>query len=137
MDTVYISFCLLSKNTISGKLYDKKSLCLLGYDYRDCLEMLENRMTLPNIETFGKMMSDGRRIEILEYLITYGELSTTEIAQKCLQTVNAVFYHLDMMYQADVLHSRNAGRAVIYRVNYKYFEIMRELLRKYTKKGKE
>jgi len=132
VDTVNISVSLIAKNVLMGEIYNNSSLYIIGSDYLDCLDMLLNRKTLPGIDIFGKITSDKNRLEILEMLNNSVELTTTEIAKNLSVSVNAAYYHLDMMIQADMLFSRNEGRTVFYRVNKQYFKNISEAILKYS-----
>jgi predicted transcriptional regulator len=48
-------------------------------------------------------------------------MNTTEIANAFGKGLTAVFYHLNMLAEAQILNTRSKGRTVLYRVNMELF----------------
>ncbi|OGO93640.1 MAG: hypothetical protein A2Y17_00635 [Clostridiales bacterium GWF2_38_85] len=69
-----------------------------------------------------KVLSDELRINILNLLKEKGEMNTTEIAKAFDKKLASIFYHLDLMQQANIVTIRNEGRKVIYNLNIQFFE---------------
>lgn len=116
----YISVCLISKNALAGLPLGDSCLQIIGYDYLDILDEALSRRTRFEIDVFGKIISDQNRIEVINMLTSEPELSTSDIAKNLDISINAAYYHLDMMSQADMLNIRNEGRTVYYRLNRSY-----------------
>jgi len=130
-NTVFVSICLIAKGTVQG--FFSQNLCLIGYDYIDSLAMVINRSVAPNLEMLGKILSEKNRVIILDLLHECGEKSTSDVAKHLNVSVNAAYYHLDMMLQNDMVFARNEGRTVFYRLNRSYFKSASQAMIKYGK----
>jgi DNA-binding transcriptional ArsR family regulator len=119
-ENAYISVCLIAKNALQGLKIGNSCLQIIGYDYMATLDGKLNKRTKFNIDMFGKIISDINRIEVIGMLTSEPELSTSDIAKKLGISINAAYYHLDMMSQEDMLVMRNEGRTVYYRLNRNY-----------------
>lgn len=120
-DEVYISICLVNRIVISGFLFENSCLQIIGYNYLESLKTVLLNEFKFDIEVFGKIVSDKNRLEVIRMLSENMELTTSEIAIKLGTSVNAAYYHLDMMNQAVMIKSRNEGRTVFYKLNKEYF----------------
>ncbi|MHB1484849.1 MAG: ArsR/SmtB family transcription factor [Saccharofermentanales bacterium] len=134
VNTIFVSINMIAKNKISTQFFPNSIYCQIGYDYKDSIEYLLNRKSLPNIDMFGKIMNDKNRLEILEMLMKNREMTTTEIAKNLNLSVNASFYHLDMMLNVEMLFTRNEGRTVFYQINKQYFRNMSQAILKYVER---
>ncbi len=129
-ETQYFSVCLLAKETIYSRL--SKNITVIGADYKKTLEMLIYQKNEPVLEEFGKTLGDKCRISILQMLNVTEELSTSDIAKNLAVSVNAAFYHLNMMQQNNLLLTRSEGRTVYYRINRYFFINASKSLLKYA-----
>ncbi len=119
-ENIYLSICLVLKNTIEGLKCENNCLQIIGYDYMETLDGKLSKKSKFNIDMFGKIISDVNRIEVIKMLTSVPELSTSDIAKNLGISINAAYYHLDMMCQEDMLIIRNEGRTVYYRLNRTY-----------------
>jgi DNA-binding transcriptional ArsR family regulator len=119
-ENIYLSVCLILKNTVEGLKCGSNCLQIIGYDYLETLEGKLSKKSKFNIDMFGKIISDLNRIEVIKMLTSVPELSTSDIAKNLGISINAAYYHLDMMSQEDMLILRNEGRTVYYRLNRTY-----------------
>ncbi|MDD4165381.1 MAG: winged helix-turn-helix domain-containing protein [Eubacteriales bacterium] len=117
----YISICHIAKNVIKIHIKDNVCLQILGFDYSLKLKESELMASSIHFDVFGKIISDSNRLSIIKMLKNSCELSTSEIAKRLGISLNAVYYHLDMMMQVHMLKSRNEGRTVYYKINEEYF----------------
>jgi ArsR family transcriptional regulator, arsenate/arsenite/antimonite-responsive transcriptional repressor len=133
IETVYVAICLIVKNIICTIGLKTSSIILIGFDYKDCSEMLIKRKDEVKLDIFGKIISDKNRFEILDMLLMNEELSTSDIAKHLSLSVNAAYYHLEMMANANMINFRNQGRTVFYRLNSTYFKNVYEQIMRYGK----
>lgn len=100
---------------------DGVNRCLvIGYGTIDKLqEMLGSRAF--DMFLVAKALADTLRIGIVNMVKERGEMNTTEIANTFGKGLTAVFYHLNMLAEAKILHTRSRGRTVLYSVNNELF----------------
>ena len=128
-ENIYLSVCLILKNTVEGLKSGNSCLQIIGYDYLETLDGKLSKKTKFDIDLFGKIISDLNRIEVIKMLTSVPELSTSDIAKNLGISINAAYYHLDMMSQEDMLILRNEGRTVYYRLNRTYISKAVEAIR--------
>lgn len=105
-----------------------------GIDLHEKLrENTEVQNATDYLQTFGRVVSEETRVRILELLFENEEMYTGEIGRHFSMKMPAIFYHLDMMSNANMLLIRNEGRKVFYRINKDYFRNAVRILRKYTR----
>ena len=99
---------------------DKQSCLIIGYGAIEKLqEMLGPRAF--DMYMISKALADTLRIGIVNMVKQKGEMNTTEIANAFGKGLTAVFYHLNMLAEAQILTTRSRGRTVLYRVNMELF----------------
>lgn len=128
-DNVYFSVCLVLKNTVESLKTGNGCLQIIGYDYMESLDGKLSKKAKFDIDMFGRIISDVNRIEIIKMLTAVTELSTSDIAKNLGISINAAYYHLDMMCQENMLIIRNEGRTVFYRLNRTYVSKAVEAIR--------
>ena len=134
---LYISFSMISKNAIKYYYFSDTVILLLGTDCLSYLDYLSARETAPDLETFGNALSDKYRVGILNLAAKNKEVSIKDIESELGNGGANVYYHLSLMLKANLLRSRNQGRAVIYRLNTPYFNSVRDLLLRYAEPENE
>lgn len=122
---------LIGRNEIVTVESEEDSLVILGCDFQDVLEEQKEGTTNLDITGFGKVMSEPNRMVILDMLLENKELSTSEIAKRLRVSVNAAYYHLNMMTDIGMLYSRTEGRTVYFKINPSHFVAVRKALEKY------
>ncbi len=119
-DEVYYSVSSMQDKmayVLSGK---NQSCLIIGYGAIDKLqEMLGPRAF--DMYMISKALADTLRINIVNMVKQKGEMNTTEIANAFGKGLTAVFYHLNMLAEAQILNTRSKGRTVLYRVNMELF----------------
>lgn len=122
---------LIGRNEIVTVESEEDSLIILGCDFLNVLEEQKEETTNLDITGFGKVMSESNRMVILDMLLDNKELSTSEIAKRLRVSVNAAYYHLNMMTDIEMLYSRTEGRTVYFKINPSHFAAVRKALEKY------
>ncbi len=125
------SIALIAKNMIISREIGEYNVVILGSDYQEVLQERESDGEAPDLIGFGKVMSEQNRVVILDMLLEHKELSTSDIARRLKVSVNAAYYHLNMMTDIDMLFSRNEGRTVYFKINPNHFAAIRKALEKY------
>ncbi|MHB1484843.1 MAG: winged helix-turn-helix domain-containing protein [Saccharofermentanales bacterium] len=128
----YVSFTLISRNKLELKYYNESLLIIVGYKYKNSLAYLDEYYSLPQIDSIARIISDKCRSDIVTLLNENEEMTGTEIAKSLKMTANSVFYHLDIMIQANVIAVRNKGKVAIYRINKHYFINASKAILKYS-----
>ncbi len=105
---------------------------ILGNDYKQILQLLASQNTMPKLDAFGTAISETNRLDILELICNLGEITVKDIEQELGFTGTNAYYHLSLMIKAGMLKTRNKGRIVLYSLNHKYFDMLREMLSKYS-----
>lgn len=119
-ETIYCSVSSM-QDKLAYVLSNEKQRCLIiGYGAIEKLqEMLGPRAF--DMYMISKALSDTLRIAIVNMVKEKGEMNTTEIANAFDKGLTAVFYHLNMLAEAQILLTRSRGRTVLYRVNNELF----------------
>lgn len=73
------------------------------------------------MEKCFKALNDDTRREILE-ILRINSLSAGEIADRFNISKPSISHHLDILKQADLIHSKKKGQFVIYSINLLGFE---------------
>lgn len=136
-DDIYISICIFNKNCIRSFYYDDKAVLLLGIDYGDTLEFILTQNRLPELDEFGNAIAEKNRVEILEFMFCKGEITIKDVEQELCFTGTNAYYHLSLMLRANLIKTRNQGRTVLYSVNNQYFDVVCDMLSKYSNKKGE
>ena len=134
-ESYYYSISLLQDKLYFSLKCNEKCGVVIGYDTISDLQNLmlfENSIDLPLI---SRSLSDNFRIDILNYIKENGELTTTEIAKKFDKGLTAIFYHLNMLNNAQILNTRNEGRTVFYSINSNFLITYSTYIKEFATKG--
>lgn len=99
-----------------------KGQFILGPESIDYRCQFVKSLREPDIMEVCRTLGDDTRMKIFKMLCQNHEMSTGEIAMGVGMTMNAVFYHLNMMYNCGLLLSRGDKKRVYYSVDQKFFE---------------
>lgn len=133
---IYLTFCLFNKNCIKSHYYEDKAVLLLGYDYIDYIDYVINANRMPELDAFGNALSENNRLDILDLIACKDEITIRDIEQELGFTGTNAYYHLSLMMKANMIKSRNQGRTVLYSINKRYFDVVCNMLSKYSNKPK-
>lgn len=131
---VYISFCFINKNCLKAHFFDKKTMLSLGVDYLSCLEYIISKNQPPEIDIIGNALSEKNRIDILDLMLRKDEITIKDIEQELSFTGTNAYYHLSLMIKANMIKTRNQGRTVLYSINKQCFDVICDILSKYSTK---
>jgi len=135
---IYISFCLCHKNCINLFYDDDSVIIILGWDYNNLVNSLISKTLKPEYEIFGNAISEKNRVEILDLIFEKEEITIKDIEQTLGFTGTNAYYHLSIMIRAGMIRTRNRGRTVLYRINHDYFDVLCDMLSKFSnKKGED
>jgi DNA-binding transcriptional ArsR family regulator len=81
-----------------------------------------------NVVNIFKAIAEPRRMELLQILRSYGELSVGELAQKVSVTQQAVSLHLKILETAGLVEARRSGTRHLYAVRLDGFKPASEFL---------
>jgi len=119
-ETIYCSVSSMQDKLAYVMKNEKQRCLIIGYGAIEKLqEMLGPRAF--DMYMISKALSDTLRIAIVNMVKEKGEMNTTEIANAFDKGLTAVFYHLNMLAEAQILLTRSRGRTVLYRVNTELF----------------
>ncbi len=107
---------------------------IIGYGTIDNLEEMLGPRAL-NMFQVSRALGDQLRVNIVNKIKQRGEMNTTEIAKTFDKGLTAMFYHLSLLAEAQILLTRDKGRAVYYRVNFELFEKLADFLKDFGSKG--
>lgn len=116
-----LSACLININVLEYSLINQETCAIVGVNGEEFAAYLSNRTNDIDISLFGKIISDASRVKVIKMLVARGELYTGEIAQNLDIALPSTYYHLEMMMEAKMLHTRSKGRTVFYTINRDYF----------------
>lgn len=131
-DNVYVSICINHKNHVKTFYTENGLVIILGNDYKEILQHLSIQNNLPELDIFGNAISEPNRLDILNLIYENGEITIRDIEQRLGFTGTNAYYHLSLMIKAGMLKTRNKGRTVLYSLNQKYFDVLCNMLSKYS-----
>ena len=131
-DDIYISMCLINKNCLKLLSLSDKAILILGTDYISSLEYCISQSRLPELDVFGNALAEKNRVEILDLIWRKEEITIKDIEQELGFTGTNAYYHLSLMIKAGMLRTRNQRRTVLYSINKRYFDVVRDMLSKYS-----
>lgn len=131
-ETVTVSFCTYAKGCIRcSDLSGGNCLLLLGQDYADQLACMRQRTEVPQLDVFGTAIAEKNRIDILNLILARGEVSIKDVEQELKFSGTNAYYHLSLMIKANMIKTRNRGKAVYYSINRQFFDSIIRVLQKY------
>lgn len=135
-ENIYISICLLNFNCVKLRYLDDKAIFVLGCEYNECMDYLISEKQLPELDVFGNALSEKNRVEILDLIAQKNEITIRDVEQGLGFTGTNAYYHLSLMIKANMIRVRNQGRTMFYSINKHYFDMVNEMLSKYSNKKK-
>ncbi len=131
-EKVFVSFCTYAKNCIRcSDLGDGNGLLLLGQEYAAYLSSLHQRVEVPQLDVFGTAIAEKNRLDILNLILARGEVSIKDVEQELKFSGTNAYYHLSLMIKANMIKTRNRGKAVYYSINRRFFDSVIRVLQKY------
>ena len=119
-EKLYISFCAAAKNTVDFLSDGETLVLLLGSDYMCALESMEYRKR-PELDSFGNVISEKNRIEMIELMKRNGSVTIRDIEKELGLTGTNAYYHLSLMLRTGMIRTRTVGRVVFYSLDNDYF----------------
>ena len=95
---------------------------LVGYLYDYVLKLGKSINFEPDLKTFGEILSEPNRLEMLKIIKERREVSQKDLERNLDLTGPTTYYHLSLMQKAKMLAVRNVGRYVFYSLNKEYFD---------------
>jgi len=126
------SVSLIKEKIITVLDNNKNKYVLIGYEAIQQLTEIDENQNDINICQISNALSDNLRINILNLIKEKGEMSTTDIAKTFDKGLTAMFYHLNMLFDAQVLITRNEGRTVFYNINTSFLNRYSAYLKRFT-----
>ena len=132
LDKVYVSIGLCLRQVIISRFYDKAGLLIVGPDCLEFSEYITKNLPFVELESFGTVISETNRIEILDLMMNAKEFTQKEVERALgLSTANT-YYHLTLMVKAHILNTRTIGRTVFYSINREYVENVSYAINQYA-----
>lgn len=123
--------CIINKNRVSCYSATNKIVFFLGYDYYDQIKYIISQEYIPDLDTFGNAIAEKNRVDILDLMLSSGEISIKDLEQILNLTGTNAYYHLNLMIKANIVKARNKGRTVYYSINKEYFTSVLKFLQRY------
>jgi DNA-binding transcriptional ArsR family regulator len=121
----------LMQDKLLTVLHGQKTCLLIGCEVLRNFDEMNNIINNVNIDVISKALSENIRIDLLNFIKSKGEITTTEIANTFGKGLTATYYHLNILAEAHALKYRNEGRAVYYSINSEFFGRYADLIRKF------
>jgi DNA-binding transcriptional ArsR family regulator len=87
---------------------------------------------MPELHLVGNALTEPNRIEILNLLLQKGELTIKDIVQELGFSGTNTYYHLNLMFRANIVKCRSSGKPVYYSINRRGFDEICKQLSKYS-----
>lgn len=110
----------------------KTNVIILGYNLINKIDEINTEIINLDFINIGRVISERTRLDLLNLLKKEGEKSTSDLANLYKVALPTMFYHLNMMYMAKMVITRNEGRKVYYRLNNDFFTQFSEKMKNYV-----
>ena len=129
---IWIIPCVLDENCF--KVYETKNIVVLivGINYFNYVQHMLNRENEINLNSFGTVLSEKNRIDILDLLLKKNEITIGDLEQDLRLTGTNAYYHLNIMIKAKVIKTRTHNKKVYYSIERNTFRHIAKLLEKYS-----
>ena len=104
---------------------------LILLKYKDQLNYILSQEYVPDLDTFGNAIAEKNRVDILDLMMSSGEITIKNLEQVLNLTGTNAYYHLNLMIKANIVKARNKGRTVYYSINKEYFTSVLKFLNRY------
>jgi len=132
-DQIYVSFSLFSYYLVYEHCNSEGVLIInLGNKYDIALRESLNDKRMPELHLVGNALAEPNRIEILNLLLQKGELTIKDIVQELGFSGTNTYYHLNLMFRANIVKCRSSGKPVYYSINRRGFDEICKQLSKYS-----
>jgi DNA-binding transcriptional ArsR family regulator len=128
--SVYYSVSLLQEELLST-IACKNFYIVFGYEMPQNLDELSKSLNNVKIGAISKALSEDIRVDLLNFIKSKGEITTTEIANTFNKGLTATYYHLNLLTDAHALKCRNEGRTVYYSINSEFFSKYASVIKKF------
>ena len=130
-DKLYLTFCAAAKNTVELIADGTEVTVMLGTDWESALEAMEYKKR-PELDSFGNVISEKHRIEILEIMARNGTVTIRDVEQELGLTGTNAYYHLNLMIKTGMVKTRTVGRTVFYSIDKDYFITVCKMIGNFT-----
>lgn len=132
-----LSFCLLNKYCLNCVSLKNGIIYLLGDEYAVGIEATANRKSSVKLDEFGSALSEENRVKMLDLMLERGEISCKDLERIFNFSGSTAYHHLTILMKSGVIKTRNEGKTILYSVNAECFNVVIDILSKYSagKKG--
>ena len=127
-----LSFCLLNKNCVSFISVTEGVVYLLGYDYVATIGYIKDRSISIKLDEFGSALAEESRVRMLDLMLEKGEISCKDLERIFNFSGSTAYHHLMTLAKYGVIKTRNEGKTILYSVNTKCFDVVIDVLSKYS-----
>ena len=131
--TLYVSYCLLSKFTINFMGIEEGAVYLLGHDYLSVIDYAKNKKDL-SLQDLGNAICEESRVKILQLLLEREEVTCKDLEKIFSFSGSTAYHHITMMMKIGLVKTRNEGKTILYSLNRKYFDAIIDVLIKFSNK---
>ena len=131
---LYTSYCLLNKFCISFYLLDEGCLSLLGCDYIESLNFIEDKNKEPDLCALGTALCEESRIKILKFLLEREEVTCKDLEKEFSFSGSTAYHHINIMAKSGLVKTRNEGKTILYSINAKYIRNIIGVFNNFLKK---
>ena len=130
--TLYTSFCLLSRYYMQLFFISKGGIYILGYDYIEAINELSNRKTAYPLVELCSALGEENRMQIMYILAERGEATCKDL-EKCFHfSGSTAYHHVTLLVRYGAVKIRNVGKTIYYSVNRSCFDYMIQLLKEFS-----
>lgn len=118
---IFFTSCVLDDSVMSCITRGNQTLCMTGLGMLKKLDEMARSAKEPDLIRVSRALGDTVRLQILQLLLKNGEMFSSEIASGVGLALNAIFYHLNMLYESGLLVSRVDKKRIYFRVNKEFY----------------
>ena len=129
---LYISYCLFNKFFMKYLFVKQGMVYLLGFDYVSVIESIAKSKKTRPLEELCGALSETSRVQILELLLEKKELTCKDLERIFNFSGSTAYHHITLLARIGAVKIRNEGKVIYYSLNKKHFDMMTNLLKKFS-----
>ncbi|MBQ7335337.1 MAG: helix-turn-helix transcriptional regulator [Clostridia bacterium] len=134
---LYLSFCLLHKYHMALSFVNDGAIYVLGYDYKTFMDEFANGNKGHTLADMCDALREENRMQILELLLKRDEVPCKDLEKTFNFSGSTAYHHISILTRSGAVKIRTENKLIYYSLNRKYFDTLRERLKKFSndKKG--
>jgi len=133
---IYLAFCLLNNKCINFVQISDGAVGIFGVNYLDGVKEFQGRKLSIKLDEFGAALAEESRVKMLDLMLEKGEITCKDLEKIFSFSGSTAYHHLTILLKCGVIKTRNEGKTILFSVNNRCFDVVIDILRKYSSRRK-